>query len=193
MKEGTEAPIVLLDSGDFLSWFDRLLKKAVKTSHVDQVVDRVSQDFFNWAQRNSLYPLHFGIACCALESPMATAGPRYDMERFGVLPRSTPRQCDLLIVNGPISKKLKNKLITLYEQMPEPKWVIAMGECAISGGPFWESYNVIEGVDKLIPVDIYLPGCPPRPEAFLDALFKLQEKIIAEKGGMFATEEEVEN
>jgi NADH-quinone oxidoreductase B subunit len=192
MKEGTEAPITLLDSGDFLSWFDRLLKRAVKISHVDQAVDWVSKDFFNWAQRNSLYPLHFGIACCALESPMATADPRYDMERFGVLPRSTPRQCDLLIVNGPISKKLKDKLITLYEQMPEPKWVIAMGECAISGGPFWESYNVIEGVDKLIPVDIYLPGCPPRPEAFLDALFKLQEKIIAEKEGMFATDEEVE-
>ena len=179
--------IILLNSDDFLEWFDSKVHKVLDKTGAKKAVDWVSRDFFNWAQRNSLYPLHFGIACCALESPMVAASPRYDMERFGILPRSTPRQCDLLIVNGPISMKLKDRIVTLYEQTAEPKWVLAMGECAISGGPFYESYNIIEGVDKLIPVDVYLPGCPPRPEAFLDAIFTLQEKIIKEKKGMFMT------
>ena len=111
----------------------------------------------------------------------AAGGPRFDMERFGVIGRSSPRQCDILIVNGPISRKLAPRLVRIYEQMPEPKWVIAMGECAISGGPFWESYNVLEGVDKIIPVDIYIPGCPVRPEAMLDGFLKLRKRLGEEK------------
>ncbi|MEW5759612.1 MAG: NADH-quinone oxidoreductase subunit B family protein [Candidatus Thermoplasmatota archaeon] len=135
---------------------------------------------FNWSQRTSLFPLHFGLACCAMEM-MAAGAPRFDSERLGILFRSSPRQCDLLIVAGTITKKMRPRLKTLYEQMPEPKWVIAMGNCAISGGPFFDSYTIVNGADEIIPVDIYLPGCPPRPEALLYAITKLQEKIGKEK------------
>ena len=110
---------------------------------------------------------------------MAAAGaPRFDAERFGVFFRSSPRQCDVLLVNGPISKKFADPIVRLWEQMPEPKWCIAMGECAISGGPYFQSYNILEGVDTIIPVDVYIPGCPPRPEALIDGFGKLREKII---------------
>ncbi len=190
--ETGDATVAMLNSEDFLDWFDDITRRFLKKSKIDKAVNYVTTDFFNWAQRNSIYPLHFGIACCALESPMATFGPRFDMERFGVLPRSSPRQCDMLIVNGPVSYKLAKKLITLYEQMPEPKWVMAMGECSISGGPFWESYNIIEGVDKILKVDIYIAGCPPRPEAFFDGLFKFQQMIKDQKQGMFNLDTEVD-
>ena len=134
--------------------------------------------FFNWAQRKSLFPLHLGIKCCAIEMGQ-TGGPRYDTERFGNgVFRSSPRQCDVLLVNGPISKKFADPLVRLWEQMPEPKWCIAMGECSISGGPYFQSYNILEGVDTLVPVDVYIPGCPPRPEALIDGFGKLREKII---------------
>ena len=110
---------------------------------------------------------------------MAVAGgPRFDAQRFGVFFRSSPRQCDVLLVNGPISKKFADPIVRLWEQMPEPKWCIAMGECAISGGPYFQSYNILEGVDTVIPVDVYIPGCPPRPEALIDGFGKLREKII---------------
>lgn len=130
-------------------------------------------------QANSLWPMTFGLACCAIEM-MATGMARWDISRYGAEAfRPSPRQSDVLIVAGTVTRKMAEAVITLYEQMPEPKWVIAMGNCAISGGPFAikENYNVIEGVDKLIPVDIYVPGCPPRPEGLLEGIFKLQEKI----------------
>lgn len=131
---------------------------------------------FNWAGRNSLFPLHWGLACCAIEFA-AAFGARWDAERFGVVPRSSPRQCDLLIVNGTVTWKVAHKLIALYEQMPEPKWVIAMGNCATGGGPFRTAYSVVPGVDKLVPVDVYIAGCPPRPEALLDGILRLEELI----------------
>lgn len=135
---------------------------------------------FNWAGRNSLFPLHWGLACCAIEFA-AAFGARWDAERFGVVPRSSPRQCDLLIVNGTVTWKVAHRLITLYEQMPEPKWVIAMGNCATGGGPFRTAYSVVPGVDKLVPVDVYIAGCPPRPEAMLDGILRLEQLIQERK------------
>ena len=136
----------------------------------------LTQPVFNWAGRNSLFPLHWGLACCAIEFA-AAFGARWDAERFGVVPRSSPRQCDLMIVNGTVTWKVAHKLIALYEQMPEPKWVIAMGNCATGGGPFRTAYSVVPGVDKLVPVDLYIAGCPPRPEAMLDGILKLETLI----------------
>jgi NADH-quinone oxidoreductase subunit B len=146
----------------------------------EQGEGRVIRPVFNWAGRNSLFPLHWGLACCAIEFA-AGFGARWDAERFGVVPRSSPRQCDLMIVNGTVTWKVAHKLITLYEQMPEPKWVIAMGNCATGGGPFRTAYSVVPGVDKLVPVDIYIAGCPPRPEAMLDGILKLEELIRERK------------
>ena len=130
-------------------------------------------------QANSLWPMTFGIACCAIEM-MGTGMARFDISRYGSeVFRPSPSQSDLMIVAGTVNKKLAPVLLTLYEQMPSPKWVIALGNCAISGGPFKvkENYNIIEGVDKLIPVDVYVPGCPPRPQALIEGILKLQEKI----------------
>lgn len=154
-------------------------KEALSAMVKEQAQDRLIRPVFNWAGRNSLFPLHWGLACCAIEFA-AAFGARWDAERFGVVPRSSPRQCDLLIVNGTVTWKVAHKLITLYEQMPEPKWVIAMGNCATGGGPFRTAYSVVPGVDKLVPVDIYIAGCPPRPEAMLDGILKL-ETLIRER------------
>ncbi|MBU7584964.1 MAG: NADH-quinone oxidoreductase subunit NuoB [Nostoc sp. TH1S01] len=137
-------------------------------------------DLYNWAKMSSLYPMMFGTACCFMEF-MAAYASRFDMERFGMIPRATPRQADLLITAGTITMKYAPNLVRLYEQMPEPKYVIAMGACTITGGMFSvDSPSAVRGVDKLIPVDVYIPGCPPRPEAVIDAIIKLRKKIANE-------------
>jgi len=132
---------------------------------------------YNFGRRSSLWPLMFGLACCAIEMIAAEAG-RYDMARFGMeVMRPSPRQSDVMIVSGTVTKKMIPIIVRLYNQMPEPKYVIAMGACASGGGPFKEGYNVVAGVDKFIPVDVYIPGCPPTPQALIAGMIKLQEKI----------------
>ncbi len=134
-------------------------------------------DLHNWARLSSLWPLLYGTACCFIEFA-ALIGSRFDFDRFGLVPRSSPRQADLLIVAGTVTMKMAPALVRLYEQMPEPKYVIAMGACTITGGMFSaDSTTAVRGVDKLIPVDLYLPGCPPRPEAIFDAIIKLRKKV----------------
>jgi len=138
------------------------------------------QELYNWGRRSSLWPLNFGLACCAIEM-IATTMARYDLARFGAeVFRPSPRQADLMIVAGTVTKKMAPQVVRLYNQMPEPKYVISMGACAISGGPFKQGYNVLKGIDRYIPVDIYIPGCPPRPEALIDAFLALQKKIDAQ-------------
>ena len=141
------------------------------------VVATSLQELYNWGRKSSLWPLNFGLACCAIEM-IATTMARYDLARFGAeVFRPSPRQADLMIVAGTVTKKMAPQVVRLYNQMPEPKYVISMGACAISGGPFKQGYNVLKGIDRYIPVDIYIPGCPPRPEALIDAFIMLQKKI----------------
>lgn len=143
----------------------------------ENVILTTVDDLYNWARMSSLYPLMYGTACCFIEFSAMLAG-RFDSERFGMIPRFTPRQADLLITAGTITMKYAPALVRLYEQMPEPKYVIAMGACTITGGMFSaDSPTAVRGVDKLIPVDVYIPGCPPRPEAIIDAIIKLRKKI----------------
>lgn len=142
------------------------------------VVLTTLEEVFNWARQASLWPLTFGIACCAIEM-MATGASRFDIDRFGAGAfRASPRQADLMIVAGTVTYKMASRIRRLYEQMADPKYVLAMGACSIGGGPYFEhAYHVVPGVDLVVPVDVYVPGCPPRPEALLEGLMRLQEKI----------------
>ena len=139
------------------------------------------EELYNWGRSHSVWPLQFGLACCAIEM-IAASMARFDIARFGSeVFRPSPRQADLLIVSGTVTKKMAPSVVRLWNQMPEPKYCIAMGACAISGGPFKQGYNVLKGIDRFIPVDIYIPGCPPRPEALLHGLMQLQEKIRGQR------------
>ncbi|GIK08597.1 MAG: hypothetical protein JETCAE02_01660 [Anaerolineaceae bacterium] len=164
-----------MDNNDFnLPGYDipDELKNAVSITTLDRL--------YNWGRRSSVWPLMFGLACCAIEMIAAQAS-RYDLARFGMeVMRPTPRQADLMIVAGTLTKKMAPAIVRLYNQMPEPKYVMAMGACASSGGPFKEGYNVVAGIDKFLPVDIYVPGCPPTPQALLNGLIMLQKKIDKE-------------
>lgn len=145
----------------------------------DNIITSTVDGVINWARRSSLWPVTFGLACCAIEM-MAAGASKYDLDRFGIIFRATPRQSDVMIVAGTVTRKMAPVVRKVYEQMPEPKWVIAMGSCATSGGIF-NTYSTVQGVDEIVPVDFYIPGCPPRPEALLDALIALQEKIKGDK------------
>jgi NADH-quinone oxidoreductase subunit B len=142
-----------------------------------QVAVTTLDKIYNWGRRSSIWPMMFGLACCAIEM-IVTATSRYDLSRFGMeVMRPSPRQSDLMIVSGTVTKKMIPQIVRLYNQMPEPKYVLSMGACASGGGPFKEGYNVVDGVDKFIPVDVYVPGCPPTPQALLHGLISLQKKI----------------
>ncbi len=145
------------------------LKGVVAVTTLDKI--------YNWARRNSVWPMMFGLACCAIEMIMLAAS-RFDFSRFGMeVMRASPRQADLMIVSGTVTKKMVPQIVRLYNQMSEPKYVLAMGACACGGGPFKEGYNVVSGIDQFIPVDVYVPGCPPTPQALLNGLIKVQEMI----------------
>jgi NADH-quinone oxidoreductase subunit B len=149
------------------------LKSTVRITTLDRI--------YNWTRRSSLWPMLFGLACCAIEM-IATASSRYELARFGMeVMRPSPRQADLMIVSGTVTKKMVPQIVRLYNQMAEPKYVLSMGACANGGGPFKEGYNVVSGIDKFVPVDVYVPGCPPTPQALLHGIITLQEMIDGQK------------
>ena len=153
---------------------ESMLPDGVLTSRIEALV--------NWGRKNSLWPMPFGTACCAIEL-MGTLSSRYDLARFGSeVIRFSPRQADLMIVSGRIALKMMPVLLKIWEQMPEPKWCVAMGDCTCSGGRYKRSYSTVEGIDRVMPVDVYVPGCPPRPEALMFAFLKLQQLIKDRRG-----------
>ncbi|MGA2498992.1 MAG: NADH-quinone oxidoreductase subunit B family protein [Tepidisphaeraceae bacterium] len=160
-----------------MSWIENRFEEGLIVSSMDFAV--------NWARKNSLWPMTFGLACCAIEM-MAVGASRYDLDRFGAGAfRATPRQADLMIVAGTVNYKMASRVKRLYHQMPDPKYVIAMGACTVGGGPYFKwGYNVVKGVDLVVPVDVYVPGCPPRPEALIEGIMRLQDKIAAKTLGL---------
>ncbi len=180
-----------IDDQIFLTRADELTKWA-QSYRVARLMKLLGVTWlFSWARLSSLWPMTFGLACCAIEM-MATSGPRYDLDRLGAGAfRASPRQSDVMIVAGTVTLKMASRIKRLYAQMPEPKFVISMGACASAGGPYWDhGYHVLKGVDKVVPVDVYIPGCPPRPEALLEAFVKLQDKI--RHGAMYQIPKEPE-
>ena len=166
-----------------MAWLQNKFEKNFMITTVDYV--------FNWARKSAVWPMTFGLACCAIEM-IASSTARFDIARFGSeVFRSSPRQADLMIVAGTVSVKMGPRLRLLWEQMPEPKWVLSMGQCANSGGEFYDSYYTVQGVDTIVPVDVYVPGCPPRPEALIEGILKLREKI-AKQGLKVRGEKEIE-
>ena len=149
---------------------------ALYRSATPGIITAKLEDLLGLARKNSLWPLTFGLACCAIEM-MSTYMANHDLDRMGIVTWPSPRQSDVMIVAGTVVKKMAEPIKLLYEQMPEPKWVIAMGSCATNGGPYYRSCSVVMGVDHIVPVDVYIPGCPPRPEALMDGLLRLQDKI----------------
>ena len=158
-------------------WIEGRLEEGVITTTLEQAI--------NWARKNSIWPMTFGLACCAIEM-MAVGASRFDLDRFGAGAfRATPRQSDLMIVAGTVNYKMASRLKRLYHQMPDPKYVIAMGACTVGGGPYFKyGYNVVKGVDLVVPVDVYIPGCPPRPEALMEGIMRLQDKIAKQTIGL---------
>lgn len=157
-----------------MTWIEGRFEENVITTTLEQGM--------NWAKQSSIWPMTFGLACCAIEM-MATGASRYDLDRFGAGAfRATPRQADLMIVAGTVTFKMASRVRRLWEQMPDPKYVIAMGACTVGGGPYFKyGYHVVKGVDLVVPVDVYVPGCPPRPEALLEGIMRVQDKIKAHK------------
>jgi len=160
-----------------MSWIENRFEEGLIITSVDWAI--------NWARKSSLWPMTFGLACCAIEM-MAFGASRFDVDRFGAGAfRATPRQADLMIVAGTVTYKMASRLRRLYNQMPDPKYVIAMGACTVGGGPYFKyGYHVVKGVDLIVPVDVYVPGCPPRPEALIEGLMRLQDKISAQTIGL---------
>ncbi len=160
-----------------MSWIENRFEENLIITGVDFAL--------NWARKSSIWPMTFGLACCAIEM-MAFGASRFDVDRFGAGAfRATPRQSDLMIVAGTVTYKMASRVRRLYEQMPDPKYVMAMGACTVGGGPYFKyGYHVVKGVDLVVPVDIYVPGCPPRPEALIEGLMRLQDKISAQTIGL---------
>ncbi|HHM12420.1 MAG TPA: NADH-quinone oxidoreductase subunit B [Planctomycetaceae bacterium] len=156
----------------------------------DSVITTTVEQAINWARQSSIWPMTFGLACCAIEM-MSAGASRYDMDRFGAGAfRATPRQADLMIVAGTVTYKMASRVRRLYHMMPDPKFVIAMGACTVGGGPYFKwGYHVVKGVDLVVPVDVYVPGCPPRPEALLEGLMRIQDKIKAHRIGKTESEQ----
>ncbi len=180
IKSPLEGVVQFTTLDDIVELTGRAAAALAKTTGVDVVVDSV----VNWGRRSALWPMTFGLACCAIE--MIAAGcSRYDTDRLGIVFRPSPRQSDVIIIAGTMTKKIAPAVKRVYDQMAEPRWVIAQGGCASAGGPY-NTYSVVQGTDLVIPVDVYIPGCPPRPEALLYGFLQLQEKIKKEMPSVFA-------